>query len=77
MNSAELHPKGMLKQYINDKNIVEVPSGITLRDAISSCGIPPELVAMAFIDQKPISKDVILQPGEIIDLVAVVGGGST
>ena len=75
MKTAELRPKGMLKQYVDDMDSVEVPSGIPLRDAISSCGIPPELVAMAFIDQKPIDKDVILQPGEIIDLVAVVGGG--
>jgi sulfur carrier protein ThiS len=75
MKTAELRPKGMLKQYVDDMDSVEVPSGIPLRDAISSCGIPPELVAMAFIDQKPISKDVIIQPGEIIDLVAVVGGG--
>jgi sulfur carrier protein ThiS len=75
MKTAELRPKGMLKQYIDDMDSVEVPSGIPLRDAISSCGIPPELVAMAFIDQKPIGKNVILQPGEIIDLVAVVGGG--
>ncbi len=75
MNTAELRPKGMLKQYIDGMDYVEVPSGIPLRDAISSCGIPPELVAMAFINQKPISKDEILQPGEIIDLVAVIGGG--
>lgn len=75
MNTAELRPKGMLKQYIGGMDCIEVPAGIPLRDAISSCGIPAELVAMAFLDQKPINKDVILQPGEIIDLVAVVGGG--
>ena len=52
MKTAELHPKGMLKQYVDDMDSVEVPSGIPLRDAISYCGIPPELVAMAFVNQK-------------------------
>ncbi len=75
MQTSELRPKGMLKQYIGGRECIEVPSGITLRDALSNCGIPPDLVAMAFIDQKPLSKDEIVRPGQTIELVAVIGGG--
>lgn len=71
----QLRPKGMLKEYANGRDRIPVLSGIPLKDAIISSGIPNELVAMAFVDQKPKNKDEIVIDGEIIDLVAVIGGG--
>lgn len=75
MQTAELRPKGMLKQYVDGRECVEVPSGIPLREALSVCGIPPDLVAIAFMDLKPKNKDEIIQPGDRIELHAVIGGG--
>ena len=75
METAELHPKGLLKEYTGGQDRILVPSGIPLRVALTTHGIPPELVAMAFVNQTPKQKDDLIQPGEIIDLVAIVGGG--
>jgi sulfur carrier protein ThiS len=75
MKTAELRPIGMLKQYSGGRECIQVPSGIPLREALSACGIPPDLVAIAFMDQKPVNKDQIIQPGDTIDLHAVIGGG--
>jgi sulfur carrier protein ThiS len=72
---AEIHPKGILKQYSNNKNSIQIASGTTLREALIQIGIPPELVAMAFVNQNPKGKEEIVLAGEIIDLVAVIGGG--
>jgi sulfur carrier protein ThiS len=46
-----------------------------LRKVLLDSGIPPELVAMAFVNETPKDKDEIINDGEIIDLVAVIGGG--
>jgi len=46
-----------------------------LRKVLLDSGIPPELVAMAFVNEIPKDKDEIINEGEIIDLVAVIGGG--
>jgi len=75
MGTAELHPKGMLKNYAEGKNMILVESGFSLRKVLLDSGIPPELVAMAFVNEIPKDKDEIINDGEIIDLVAVIGGG--
>ena len=75
MQTSELHPKGFLKQYIGGQACIEIPSGIPLIEALLKSGIPPDLVAMAFIDQKPLSKDEMIPPGVKIELIAVIGGG--
>jgi sulfur carrier protein ThiS len=75
MQTAELHPKGMLKEYIGGQACIEIPSGIPLREALIICGIPPDLVAIAFIDQNTLNKEEIIPPGVKIELVAVIGGG--
>ena len=56
-------------------DFIEVQSGTSLQEALFNCGIPPDLVAIAFSVYVPKNKDEIVLPGEIIDLVAVIGGG--
>ena len=75
MGTAELHPKGMLKNYAEGQNMILVESGLPLRKVLLNSGIPPDLVAMAFVNEIPKDKDEIINDGEIIDLVAVIGGG--
>jgi sulfur carrier protein ThiS len=65
----------MLKNYAEGKNMILVESGFSLRKVLLDAGIPPELVAMAFVNETPKDKDEIINDGEIIDLVAVIGGG--
>ena len=75
MGTAELHPKGILKNYTEGQNKIVVESGFPLRKVLLDSGIPPELVAMAFVNEIPKDKDELIIEGEIIDLVAVIGGG--
>jgi sulfur carrier protein ThiS len=75
MGTAELHPKGILKNYTQGQIKIVVESGFSLRKVLIDSGIPPELVAMAFVNEIPKDKDEIISEGEIIDLVAVIGGG--
>jgi sulfur carrier protein ThiS len=52
----------------------EVPTNITVRDAITKGGLNPETV-LATRDGKLITEDVHLQADEVIKLVAVISGG--
>ncbi len=53
---------------------IEVRSGSTLRDAIRKAGFSPEAI-LAVQNGELITDDRILQPGEEIQLVAVISGG--
>jgi sulfur carrier protein ThiS len=73
--SATIKPLGMLKNYIGDKKETTVEAGISVREALMTIGINPDLVAGVFINDEQQTKDYILQDGDIIKLLAVIGGG--
>jgi sulfur carrier protein ThiS len=52
----------------------QVPTNITVQDAIKKGGLNPEIV-LATRDGKLIAEDVHLQADDVIKLVAVVSGG--
>jgi sulfur carrier protein ThiS len=52
----------------------QVPTNITVRDAIKKGGLNPEAV-LATRNGKLIAEDVHLQADDIIKLVAVISGG--
>jgi sulfur carrier protein ThiS len=52
----------------------DVPTNITVRDAIQKGGLNPELV-LATRDGKLITEDVHLQAADVVKLVAVISGG--
>ena len=52
----------------------EVPTNITVRDAIKKGGLNPETV-LATRDGKLITEDVHLKADDVIKLVAVISGG--
>jgi sulfur carrier protein ThiS len=52
----------------------EVRCGTTLRDAVRKLGFSPESV-LAVRNGELVTDDRILQPGEEIQLVAVISGG--
>jgi len=73
--SATIKPLGMLKSYIGDLKETTVDAGLTVRETIAKLGIDPQLVAGVFINNEQQSKDYILQDGDIVKLLAVIGGG--
>jgi sulfur carrier protein ThiS len=74
--TAILKPFGILKEYIQGTSMVSVPSNITVREAITSLNIPPEIVALVVVNGAQQSKDYLIQEGDEIKLLAVVGGGA-
>ncbi len=52
----------------------EVPTNITVRDAIKKGGLNPEMV-LATRAGKLITEDVHLQADDVVKLVAVISGG--
>jgi sulfur carrier protein ThiS len=52
----------------------EVPTNITVQDAIKKGGLNPEMV-LATRDGKLITEDVHLQADDVVKLVAVISGG--
>jgi sulfur carrier protein ThiS len=73
--SAIIRPLGMLKSYLGDLKETSVEAGLSVRKAISNVGINPDLVAGIFVNEEPQDKDYILQDGDIVKLLAVIGGG--
>ena len=73
--TATIKPLGMLKSYIGDLQETEVVTGNTIRQTRTDLGINPDLVAGVFVNDEQQSKDYILQDGDIVKLLAVIGGG--
>jgi len=73
--SATIRPLGMLKSYIGDLKETTVAAGISVRDTLTSLGINPDLVAGVFVNGEQETKDYILQDGDVVKVMAVIGGG--
>ena len=73
--TAQIKPVGMLKSYIGGRNEVSVEAGRTVREAIAALGMPPEIVALVMVNEEQRPKDYILQEGDVVKLMAVLGGG--
>jgi sulfur carrier protein ThiS len=65
----------MLKDYLGEFKEASVETGLTVREAIIIIGINPDLVAGVFVNEEQQTKDYILQDGDIVKLLAVIGGG--
>jgi sulfur carrier protein ThiS len=73
--TATIKPLGMLKTYIGELKETSVDAGLSVRETIAKIGINPDLVAGVFVNEEQQSKDYILQDGDIVKLLAVIGGG--
>jgi sulfur carrier protein ThiS len=65
----------MLKSYLNEQKEVSVEAGHPIRETLTTIGINPDLVAGVFVNEEQQSKDYILQDGDVVKLLAVIGGG--
>jgi len=70
-----IRPLGMLKSYIGELKETTVEAGKSVRDTLTSLGIDPQLVAGVFVNDEQQTKDYILQDGDVVKLLAVIGGG--
>ncbi len=73
--SAIIKPLGMLKTYIGDLKETSVEAGLSVRQTLLQIGINPDLVAGVFVNGEQQTKDYILQDGDTVKLLAVIGGG--
>jgi sulfur carrier protein ThiS len=65
----------MLKDYLGEFKEATVETGLTVREAVDLIGINPDLVAGVFVNGEQQTKDYILREGDIVKLLAVIGGG--
>jgi sulfur carrier protein ThiS len=65
----------MLKDYIGGASEIAVPAGHSIRETLQSLGMPPEVAALVLVNDEQQSKDYILQDGDVLRLLAVIGGG--
>ena len=73
--SALLRPSGALAAYIGGQKEIAVETGHTVREVLSGLKIPPEVVALVVVNEEPQTKDYLIQEGDIIRVLAVIGGG--
>ena len=65
----------MLKTYVNDQKEVTVEAGRSVHETLTDIGINPDLVAGVFVNEEQQSKAYILKEGDIVRVLAVIGGG--
>jgi sulfur carrier protein ThiS len=71
-----LRPVGHLKSYLKEKDEVNVPAGRSIRESLREAGIPPEVVALVVVnDIHQTDKEIILKEGDVVRIMAVIGGG--
>jgi sulfur carrier protein ThiS len=73
--SAQFKLVGLIKSYVGGESEIMVASGKTIRESIKALGIPSEIVALVTVNHTHQSKDYVVQEGDMITLLAVVGGG--
>jgi sulfur carrier protein ThiS len=71
-----LRPLGQLKTYIHGSDELLVMPGRTIRETLREAGIPPEVVALVVVNEvHQADKDVVLNEGDVVRVMAVIGGG--
>jgi sulfur carrier protein ThiS len=73
--SAKLRPVGHLKSLVNGQSELDVESGFTVRATLEKAGIRSELVALVMVNDEQRDKDYVVQEGDIVKVLAVIGGG--
>ncbi len=73
--TAIVRPFGILKSYIDNQGERLVEPGCTVRQILLDLGIPPDIVAMVTVNGELETKDYVIQEGDLVKLMAVIGGG--
>jgi len=72
---ATLRPSGSLRDVVGGQAEVQVEAGRTVRETLAALGIVPEVVALVVVNEEQQSKDYLIQEGDVIRVLAVIGGG--
>ena len=73
---AKIAPLGLLKRYIGDRETpILTEEGQTVAEILETLGIPSGLVAIVLINGRQELKNYVLQDGDVVELVPLVGGG--
>lgn len=72
---ATLRLSASFKNLLGGKEEFTVEAGDSVRATLTRLGIKPELVAMVSVNGEMQTKDYIIQEGDAVRLLAVVGGG--
>jgi len=75
MKRVKVVPVGMLKRYLSET--VTANPGQTVHQLLDVLGIPPDLVAVVMVNGRQEPKSYLLQEGDQVKLVPLVGGGQT
>jgi sulfur carrier protein ThiS len=70
-----LRAAGMLKDYLGGRAEISVEPGQTVREMLQALKIPSEVVAFVAVNGHQQTKDYVLQEGDLIKILAVIGGG--
>ena len=73
--TATIRIGASLKNLLGSKAEFTVKPGDNVREVIVSLGINPDLVAMVTVNGEMQGKDYVVQEGDTIRLMAVIGGG--
>jgi sulfur carrier protein ThiS len=60
---------------VGGKAEIQVETGRTVRATLATLGIVPEVVALVVVNEEQRSKDYVIQEGDVIRVLAVIGGG--
>ena len=73
---AQMTPLGLLKRHIGDRETpILTEEGQTVAEILEALGIPSGLVAIVLINGRQELKNYVLQDGDVVELVPLVGGG--
>jgi sulfur carrier protein ThiS len=72
---AVIRPSGYLRELVNGQTEVQVSAGRTVKETLAALGIVPEVVALVVVNEQQRSKDYMIQDGDVIRVLAVIGGG--
>jgi sulfur carrier protein ThiS len=72
---ALLRFSASLRNILGGEAELTVEAGLSVRDALLAKQIKPELIALVSVNGEMQNKDYIIQEGDVIRLLAVVGGG--
>lgn len=70
-------PVGMLRKYVDGQEMMDLEgwAGRSVRALLESLGMPSPLVGAVLIHGDLVTKDHLLQDGEEVKLIPLVGGG--
>lgn len=72
---AKLHLIGGLKDFVGGRDDFDVEPGRSVRETLAGIGINPETVALVVVNEQHQMKDYIIQEGDAVRVLAVIGGG--